>query len=193
MTCCFEGTGMGRLLLGVDGGAEPVRLADIHAHKYLHMRKQTYNKIYQHRPETQWAKIHGVSSKIANCMLLYLVLMVVAHMTCYQHFISKISILSSIEKKRRGAKERWAPTQRARKRRAPTQRARERRGPTQRAPGPNTECRESAGPRHRERPARHNGPSALVSALCVGARRSPGALLLSASGPALSVSGPGAL
>ena len=41
----------------------------------------------QHRPQTVWAEIH--------------VLMAVAHMTCYQHFINKISMVHACFEKQR--------------------------------------------------------------------------------------------
>ena len=45
-----------------------------------------------------WAeKLHA--SLLSNCTLRYLVLMAVAHMTCYQHFVSKTSMANAVRSK----------------------------------------------------------------------------------------------
>ena len=59
------------------------------------LKQVLHEKTYQHRPQTVWAECAEKLQALllSNCTLRYLVLMAVAHMTCYQHFISKTSMV----------------------------------------------------------------------------------------------------
>ena len=65
----------------------------------------TEKELYQHRPQTAWAEIHGLEMQallLSNCTLRYVVLLAVAHMTCYRQVISKTSMANA-------GRSKWGP------------------------------------------------------------------------------------